>query len=148
MSTVIKLKRSETAGVEPTTSTITQGEVAVNIVDKIIFIRDSNNNIVKVANFSEGSGSGTVTSVGGTGTVNGITLTGTVTSSGNLTLGGALTDVNLTSQVTGTLPVANGGTGITSLGAGVATFLGTPSSANLLAAVTDETGTGDRKSVV
>jgi hypothetical protein len=44
--------------------------------------------------------------------------------------------------VTGTLPVANGGTGITSLGTGVATFLGTPSSANLAAAVTDETGTG------
>lgn len=57
--------------------------------------------------------SGTVTSVGGTGTVNGITLSGTVTSSGNLTLGGALTGVNLTSQVTGTLPVANGGTGVT-----------------------------------
>jgi hypothetical protein len=88
-----------------------------------------------------GSG-GTVTSVGGTGTVNGITLTGTVTSSGNLTLGGALTGVDLTTQVTGTLPVANGGTGITSLGTGVATWLGTPSSANLAAAVTDETGTG------
>lgn len=83
-----------------------------------------------------------VTSVGGTGTVNGITLTGTVTSTGNLTLGGALSGVNLTTQVTGTLPVANGGTGITSLGTGVATFLGTPSSANLAAAVTDETGTG------
>lgn len=133
-----------------------------------------------------------VTSVGGTGTVNGITLTGTVTSTGNLTLGGTLSNVNLTSQVTGTLPianggtgttsttfanlttnvtgtlpianggtgttsttfanlttnvtgtlpVANGGTGITSLGTGVATFLGTPSSANLAAAVTDETGSG------
>jgi hypothetical protein len=85
---------------------------------------------------------GTVTSVGGTGTVNGITLSGTVTSSGNLTLGGTLSGVNLTTQVTGTLPVANGGTGITSFGAGVATFLGTPTSANLAAAVTDETGTG------
>jgi hypothetical protein len=60
-------------------------------------------------------GTGTVTSVGGTGTVNGITLTGTVTSTGNLTLGGALSGVNLTSQVTGTLPVANGGTGATTL---------------------------------
>jgi hypothetical protein len=40
------------------------------------------------------------------------------------------------------LPVARGGTGITSLGTGIATFLGTPSSANLAAAVTDETGTG------
>ena len=62
---------------------------------------------------------GTVTSVGGTGTVNGITLTGTVTSSGNLTLGGTLSGVSLTSQVSGTLPVANGGTGITTLTAGL-----------------------------
>ena len=37
------------------------------------------------------------------------------------------------------LPVS---TGITGLAAGVATFLATPSSANLIAAVTDETGTG------
>ena len=85
---------------------------------------------------------GTVTSVGGTGTVNGITLTGTVTSSGNLTLGGTLGSVDLTSQITGTLPVANGGTGITSFGSGVATWIGTPSSANLASAVTDETGSG------
>jgi hypothetical protein len=54
---------------------------------------------------------GTVTSVGGTGSVNGITLTGTVTSSGSLTLGGTLSNVSLTTQVTGTLPVGNGGTG-------------------------------------
>jgi hypothetical protein len=54
---------------------------------------------------------GTVTSVSGTGTVNGITLTGTVTSSGNLTLGGALSGVSLTTQVSGILPVANGGNG-------------------------------------
>ena len=89
-----------------------------------------------------------------------------------------------TSDITGSLPVANGGTGVTSstgtgsvvlsnsptlvtpalgtpasgtatnltglpistgvsgLGTGVATFLGTPSSANLASAVTDETGSG------
>lgn len=58
---------------------------------------------------------GTVTSVGGTGTVNGITLTGTVTSSGNLTLGGTLSGVSLSTQVTGTLPIANGGTGATTI---------------------------------
>lgn len=132
--------------------------------------------------WASAGGSGTVTSVGGTGTVNGITLTGTVTTSGNLTLGGALTGVDLTTQVTGTLPVGNGGTGITSgisggipyfsssntisttnvlttgalivgsgagagpvsttTGTGILTFLGTPSSANLAAAVTDETGSG------
>jgi hypothetical protein len=40
------------------------------------------------------------------------------------------------------LKVAKGGTGISSFGTGIATFLGTPSSANLRAALTDETGTG------
>lgn len=59
---------------------------------------------------------GGVTSVSGTGTVNGITLSGTVTSSGSLTLGGTLSGVSLTTQVTGTLPAANGGTGLNSPG--------------------------------
>ena len=58
---------------------------------------------------------GTVTSVGGTGTVSGLTLSGTVTSSGNLTLGGAITgfatsgaNTNLTSVAltTGTISTA------------------------------------------
>jgi hypothetical protein len=40
------------------------------------------------------------------------------------------------------LAATSGGTGLTGLGAGVATFLGTPSSANLAAAVTGETGSG------
>jgi len=62
-------------------------------------------NTLNIPNYA--SGSGTVTSVGGTGTVNGITLTGTVTTSGNLTLGGTLSGVSLATQVTGNLPVTN-----------------------------------------
>jgi hypothetical protein len=78
---------------------------------------------------ASGGGSGTVTSVSGTGSVNGITLSGTVTSSGSLTLGGSLSNVSLTTQVTGTLPVANGGTGsTTSSGAATNLGLGTSSS--------------------
>lgn len=68
---------------------------------------------------------GTVTSVSGTGSVNGITLSGTVTTSGSLTLGGTLSNVSLTSQVTGTLPVSNGGTGTaTAFTAGSVVFAG------------------------
>jgi hypothetical protein len=65
-------------------------------------------------------------------------ILGTPTS-GTLT---SCTGLPLTTGVTGTLAVANGGTGITSLGSGVATWLGTPSSSNLASAVTDETGSG------
>jgi len=61
-------------------------------------------------------GTGTVTSVATSGSVNGITLTGgTITSTGTITLGGTLSGVSLTSQVTGTLPVANGGTGVATI---------------------------------
>jgi hypothetical protein len=75
---------------------------------------------------------GTVTSVGGTGTVNGITLTGTVTSSGNLTLGGTLSGVSLATQVTGTLPIANGGTGETTRQAAIDALAGAVTSGQYL----------------
>ena len=75
---------------------------------------------------------GTVTSVGGTGTVNGITLTGSVTSSGNLTLGGTLSGVSLTTQVTGTLPIANGGSGATTAQTAMNAFAGAVTSGSYL----------------
>jgi len=69
---------------------------------------------------------------------------GRLTSASNgatpLTSGGALGTPS-----SGTLTNATGlpiGTGVSGLGTGVATFLGTPSSANLISAITDETGTG------
>ncbi len=71
----------------------------------------------------------------------GQTLVCTVTGDPSTYVAGALNLAD-TDAVTGTLPVGNGGTGITALGSGVATFLGTPSSANLAAAVTGETGSG------
>jgi hypothetical protein len=98
--------------------TIKQGSGAtVNVANgsKVMIVTDGAGAGAAVLNANPTeAGTGTVTSVGGTGTVNGITLTGTVTSSGNLTLGGTLANVDLTSQVTGTLPIANGGTGTTS----------------------------------
>lgn len=53
MASIIKLKRSEIASAVPTTSDLVVGEVAVNTSDKIIYIRDTNNAIVTVANFAD-----------------------------------------------------------------------------------------------
>ena len=53
MATVIKLKRSTTASGIPTTSDLVDGEVAVNITDKKVFMR-SGDSIVTIANFNEG----------------------------------------------------------------------------------------------
>lgn len=74
------------------------------------------------ARINLGAGTGTVNRVGGTGNVNGITLTGNVTLAGDLTLGGTLANIVLTTQTTGllnlstraggVLPVVNGGTGM------------------------------------
>ncbi len=97
-------------------------------------------------------------------------LTGAVTSSGSVTSLGSFTSAQLSAALTdetgtgaavfntspafitpvlgtptsGTLTNCTGYTvaNLAGLGTGVATFLATPSSANLLAAVTDETGTG------
>ena len=118
-NTVSKVWMIENATTGSQIITIKQGSGAtVNVANgsKVMVVTDGAGAGAAVfnANPTE-AGAGTVTSVGGTGTVNGISLSGTVTSSGNLTLGGALTGVDLTSQVTGTLPVANGGTGATTI---------------------------------
>jgi hypothetical protein len=127
--------------------TIKQGSGAtVNVPNgsKVMIVTDGAGAGAAVFNANPTEVGGTVTSVGGTGTVNGLTLTGTVTTSGNLTLGGTLANVDLTSQVTGTLPIANGGTGSTST-----TYVdlttnvtGTLPVANGGTGVTSSTGTG------
>ena len=54
MATVIKLKRSTTASAVPTTSDLADGEIAVNITDKKVFMRNGDS-IVTVANFNDDS---------------------------------------------------------------------------------------------
>ena len=51
MATVIKLKRSTTASSVPTTSDLADGEIAVNITDQKIYIRNGGS-IVELANAS------------------------------------------------------------------------------------------------
>ena len=118
-NTVSKVWIIENATTGSQIITIKQGSGAtVNVANgsKVMVVTDGAGAGAAVLNANPTEVGGTVTSVSGTGTVNGISLSGTVTSSGNITLGGALTGVDLTSQVTGTLPIANGGTGLTTLG--------------------------------
>lgn len=72
-----------------------------------------------------------------TGAIGDIT---SVTAGTGLSGGGTSGDVTV--SLSTPVSAANGGTGLSSLGTGVATWLGTPSSSNLAAAVTDETGSG------
>jgi hypothetical protein len=86
---------------------------------------------------------------GGTGTT---TVTGLIKGSGTTAFTAATAGTDyiapsgaLGTPSSGTLTNATGlpiSTGVSGLGTGVTTFLGTPSSANLAAAITDETGSG------
>ena len=73
------------------------------------------------------------------------TLTGIQTLTNKTLTSPILTTPNIGTPSAGTLTSCTGlpiSTGVSGLGTGVATFLATPSSANLAAAVTDETGSG------
>jgi hypothetical protein len=57
---------------------------------------------------------------------------GPITSTGTVTLGGALSGVSLATQVTGTLPIANGGTGTTTAQVAMNSFAGAVTSGSYL----------------
>jgi hypothetical protein len=145
------------------TFTVTSNATSANTNNTIV-ARDGS------GNFSAGTITANLTGTA-TSTTNIPNLTGAITSVNTTTSLGSFTSANLAAALTdetgsganvfatsptlvtpilgtptsGTLTNCTGlpvSTGISGLGANVATFLATPSSANLASAVTDETGTG------
>ena len=93
------------------------------------------------ATLTNATGLPIATGVSGLGTSVATALAVNVGSAGAVVVNGGVLGTPSSATLTNAtgLPVS---TGISGLGTGVATFLATPSSANLAAAVTDETGTG------
>lgn len=99
--TPIQLYRTTTAGAAPSAGNLADGELALNTADEKLYFKNSSG-VVKLLATSAIT-SGTVTSVAASGGTTGLTFSGSpITTSGTLTLGG-------------TLAVANGGTGATTL---------------------------------
>ena len=107
--TPIILYHSTTGSAVPSNANLSPGELALNIADMKLYCENDSGVVTLLA---DAAAQGTVTSVDVSGGTTGLTTSGgPVTGSGTIT-------------IAGTLAVANGGTGITSFGSGVATALG------------------------
>ena len=124
MANTVVLKRSAVTGRNPTTGDLALGELALNTYDGNLFFKKDSGTASIVA----------VATVDGTQTLTNKTLTSPTLTTPALGTPSSATLTNATG-----LPIS---TGVSGLGTGVATFLATPTSANLLAAVTNETGSG------
>ncbi len=95
-------------------STVANGTTTPVITLQVPTASATNRGALSAADWTtfNSKGSGSVTSVGGTGTVSGISLSGTVTTTGNLTLGGTL-DLSSPPAIGGTTAAAITGTTIT-----------------------------------
>lgn len=163
--TPISLYYTTTASAVPSAGNLVNGELALNITDKKLYAKDNGGAVFLLASADGTTGTVSTVSVvsanGFAGTVANATTTPAITLTTSIT--GVLkgNGTAISAATAGTDYVAPGGalgtpssgtltnctslpisTGVSGLGTGVATFLATPSSANLASAVTDETGSG------
>lgn len=121
----IRHKRKTTSGYTWDSADLVDGQLGINTADGTIHLKKSDNSIVTVG---AGGGSGTVTSVDVSGGTTGLSFSGgPVTTSGTIT-------------ASGTLAIANGGTGATTANAALNALLPTQTTANK-ALISDGTNT-------
>ena len=130
--TPIQLYYSATTTNAPTTGNLAAGELAINTADGKLFYKDSSN-VIQVIGWKT-----TPVSAGGTGLTSG--------TSGGVPYYSSSSAITSSAALAASALVIGGGAGAapstTTTATGALTFLGTPSSANLAALVTDETGSG------
>ncbi len=142
--TPIQLYRSSTASAVPVAANLVVGELAINYTDGRLYYEDN----LGVVNIIGGKMAASMATFLATPTsANLIAAVSNETGTGALVFATSPTLVTpvLGTPTSGTLTNCTGlpiSTGVSGLAAGIATFLATPTSANLLAAVTNETGTG------
>ena len=118
MAIVLKPKKSETASAVPTTSDLAVGEICVNVADRKIYTRKSNNSIVIVGSHIETDVGGT--SVGGdvTGTVSNIQIATNTVGITELNVSDGSAGQYLTTNGSGTLSFATDSTNVSGTAVG------------------------------
>lgn len=84
----IQFKRSKTAGARPAASVLAEGELAINLKDRVLFTKDDQGNIIDLGFAKGGSIDGNVIHTGNYNQTGDYTLNGTFTQTGNFNLTG------------------------------------------------------------
>ena len=84
----IQFKRSKTAGARPAASVLAEGELAINLKDRVLFTKDDQGNIIDLGFAKGGSIDGNVIHTGNYNQTGDYTLNGVFTQTGNFNLTG------------------------------------------------------------